>query len=319
MHEAPGRDFIQTGAALRSAHIHRLAMAGLAAISVISMVILLLWMTATSPRFPRENNNLVSGDPLRGRIVFTASYCSSCHAAPGQTDPLNLGGGLALASPFGTFRAPNISPHSRDGIGSWSVADLANALVSGVSPAGKHYYPAFPYTSYTGMTIGDIQDLYAYLRSLPVVAGRPPPHDLPLLFRLRRSIGLWKLMFFDESTGSTITNADRGAYLSEALGHCAECHSSRNMLGAIKPDTRFAGGIDPEGTGFLPNITPGRIGRWSEEDISRVLMTGETPDHGRVGSSMTDVVINTARLPQADRDAIAHYIKSLPPRPTPTP
>jgi mono/diheme cytochrome c family protein len=232
---------------------------------------------------------------------------------------LKLGGGLALASPFGTFRVPNISPDPVDGIGSWSVADLANALIAGVSPAGQHYYPAFPYTSYTGMSIEDIQDLYAYLRTLPSVSGKPPAHDLPLIFRLRRAIGFWKLMFLNEGAAPARTQQDRGAYLSETLGHCAECHSSRNLFGGIKPDTRYAGGTDPEGSGLVPNITPERIGHWTQADIANLLKTGETPDHGRVGSSMTDVVINTSELPQSDRDAIAGYVKSLPSRPTPQP
>jgi mono/diheme cytochrome c family protein len=103
------------------------------------------------------------------------------------------------------------------------------------------------------------------------------------------------------------------------VAHCAECHSTRDLFGAIKPATRFAGGQDPEGTGYFPNITPARIGSWSEQQIAEVLKSGNTPDHGRVGSSMTDVVTNTATLPQSDRDAIATYIKSLPARPTPQP
>jgi mono/diheme cytochrome c family protein len=278
-----------------------------------------LWLSKAEPPFPPHDTGLVSGDVERGRLVFTAAYCSSCHASPGQSDPLKLGGGLALGSPYGTFRVPNISPDPIDGIGSWTVADLANALIGGVSPERRHYYPAFPYTSYTGMSLGDIQDLYAYLHSLPAVAGKPPAHDLPLLFRFRRAIGLWKLIFFKQGDAPATTTADRGTYLTETLGHCAECHSSRNMFGAIKPDTRYAGGMDPEGTGFVPNITPTRIGSWTEADIARLLQTGETPDHGRVGSSMADVVLNAAQLPQSDRDAIARHIKALPPRPTPHP
>lgn len=288
-------------------------------VAAMASALSFVWLTAPVQRFSRNDPGLRSGDAARGRLVFTAAYCSSCHATPGQTDPLKLGGGLALASPFGTFRVPNISPDPVDGIGSWSVADLANALIAGVSPAGQHYYPAFPYTSYTGMSIGDIQDLYAYLRTLPSVSGKPPAHDLPLVFRLRRAIGLWKLMFFKEGAAPVVTRQERGAYLSETLGHCAECHSSRNLFGGIKPDTRYAGGTDPEGSGFVPNITPERIGHWTEADIANLLKTGETPDHGRVGSSMVDVVINTSELPQSDRDAIAGYVKSLPSRPTPHP
>nr|WP_247136004.1 cytochrome c [Neorhizobium sp. BETTINA12A] len=216
-------------------------------------------MTAAVPRFDPHDPALRSGNAAHGRLVFAAGNCAACHATPGQSDPLELGGGLALASPFGTFRVPNISSDATDGIGSWSVADLANALIAGVSPAGQHYYPAFPYSSYTGMRLEDVEDLYAYLKTLPAVSGRPPPHDLPPLFRFRRGLGLWKLLFFEDGRSEARLNGDpvhdRGAYLVETLGHCAECHSARNALGAIKPETRFAGGVDPEGTGFVPAAT----------------------------------------------------------------
>lgn len=291
------------------------------------MTVLMAWLaweaTEAVPSFQFGDPRLEGGNPELGAQAFAAGQCSSCHASPGQPDRLKLGGGLALASPFGTFRVPNLSPHPKDGIGSWSVADLANALISGVSPKGQHYYPALPYTHYTGMTLTDVRDLFAYLRTLKPVAGRAPPHDLPLLFQIRRGIGVWKLLFFRQGHSKAVLTDDpvhaRGAYLVETLGHCAECHSSRNILGAIRPSTRFAGGPDPEGTGFVPNITSTRIGNWTEGDITRMLKTGETPDHGRVGSSMTDVVTNMAMLPESDRNAIARYIKSLPARPTPQP
>lgn len=263
------------------------------------------------------------GDPGKGQLIFAAGDCASCHASPGQPDRLRLGGGLALASPYGTFRPPNISPDAADGIGTWRTTDLANALLSGVSPAGTHYYPAFPYTSYAKMQPGDVADLMAYLRTLPAVSGRPPPHDLNPLFRFRRVLGLWKIAFFDRTPIVPEPNRDdvwnRGRYLTEAVAHCAECHSSRNLFGAVKPDTRFAGGVDPEGVGYVPNITPARTADWSEQQIAEMLKSGNTPNHGRVGSSMTGVVTNTAMLSQSDRDAIAVYIKSLPPRPTPRP
>ena len=265
---------------------------------------------------------MAPGDPVRGARVFAAGDCASCHATPGQPDRLHLGGGLALASPFGTFRVPNISPDPVDGIGRWQEADLANALIAGVSPQGSHYYPAFPYPSYTGMRLGDVSDLMAYLRTLPAVTGRPPPHDLPLPFRIRRLVGFWKLLFFRAGAAPAPTGdpvLDRGAYLVEVLGHCAECHSSRNPLGAIRPATRFAGGPDPEGVGFVPNITPARLGDWSEAEIAALLRSGLTPDHGRVGSSMASVVMNTALLPESDRQAVARYVKALPTRPTPRP
>jgi len=264
-----------------------------------------------------------NGDPAKGRLIFAAGDCASCHASPGQPDRLRLGGGLALASPYGTFRVPNISTDPVDGIGAWRTIDIANAILSGVSPDGCHYYPAFPYSSYAKMHVGDVNDLIAYLRTLPAVSGKPPPHILSAPFRIRRLVGFWKLLFFDRKPMAPDPARDaawnRGRYLVEAVAHCAECHSSRNLLGGIKPDTRFAGGPDPEGIGYIPNITPARIGGWTEADVAEMLKTGRTPNHGHIGSSMADVVTNTAMLPPGDREAIANYIKSLPSRETPKP
>jgi mono/diheme cytochrome c family protein len=263
------------------------------------------------------------GNPDRGRLVFAAGDCASCHASPGQSDRLHLGGGVALDSPFGTFRAPNISPDPQDGIGKWRTSDLANALLRGVAPDGSHYYPVFPYPSFAHMNAVDVVDLMAYLRTLPKVSGRAPPHEINPLFRIRRLVGFWKFLYFDPAPIKPDPRQNdqwnRGRYLVESLGHCAECHSTRNVFAAIKPSTRFAGGPDPAGTGFYPNITPTRIGDWSVQDVAEVLKSGNTPDHGRVGSSMSDVVNNTSTLPDSDRDAIAAYIKSLPARPTPRP
>ena len=301
----------------------KIAVFGIAALAV-PVALTAAYPTLTAPAaLSGDPADLRTGNADRGRLVFAAADCAACHAAPGQSDPLKLGGGLALASPYGTFRAPNISSDPVDGIGGWTVADLANALIAGRSPAGEHYFPVFPYTSYTSMSMEDVRDLYAYLKTLPAVKGRPPPHDLPFFLRARILVGAWKFLFFSMGGSAAVLNGDalhdRGAYLVETLGHCAECHSTRNYLSAIKPETRFAGGPDPEGTGFVPNITPTRLSRWSEADISKLLKTGETPYGAHVGSSMTDVVTNLALLPQPDRDAIARYIKSLPARPTPHP
>jgi mono/diheme cytochrome c family protein len=301
---------------------------GLIGLTCVGGVILAAaaWLvTAPRPVFSSEATSMFdqAGDVKRGEQVFLAADCSSCHASPGQDDRLRLGGGLALASPYGTFRAPNISSDPKDGVGAWTTKDLANALLGGVSPDGSHYYPVFPYPSFAHLTVADVADLMAYLRTLPSVPGRAPPHDLELPFTVRRFVGFWKLLYFRPGEIKPDPSRDaqwnRGRYLAEAAGHCAECHSSRDLFGGIKEKTRFAGGQDPEGVGFYPNITPERIGHWSQADIAEVLTSGNTPDHGRVGSSMGDVVSNTAKLSQADRDAIAAYIKSLPARPTESP
>lgn len=261
-----------------------------------------------------------TGSAQHGRDILVASHCASCHASPGQSDRLRLGGGLALASKFGTLRVPNISPDPDSGIGRWRVQDLANALLRGVAPNGTHYYPAFPYTSFTHLSAADVSDLWAYLRTLPAIAGRPPAHDLSFPFNIRRLVGFWKLLYFRpgpltrDSEHSDLWK--RGRYLVETQSHCAECHSSRNALAAIRPSTRYAGGPDPEGVGFVPNITPACMGHWSTAQWVRFFRTGETPDLRVVGSSMADVLTDTAMQPASDQEAMTVYLMSLPPRST---
>ncbi len=255
-----------------------------------------------------------------GRVMFFAGGCTSCHATPNQDDKLRLGGGYALKSPFGTFHVPNISPHKQDGIGSWSTADFIRAMQEGTSPDGRHYYPAFPYTSYQRMSREDLADLFAFMQTLPAVAGQAPDHDLPFPFNIRRGVGLWKLAFLDGKPfapdPSKSESQNRGAYLVNGPGHCAECHSERNFAGAIIEERRFAGGPDPEGRGAVPNITPHQtgIGGWSPEELATLLKTGETPLFDTVGGPMGDVVRNTGQLPDADRQAMAEYLLSLPPK-----
>ncbi|HET7888342.1 MAG TPA: cytochrome c [Bradyrhizobium sp.] len=299
--------------------------AAVAAVTALVVVFVVAWrITMPQPISAAEMGRFPdTGDVARGRQVFAAGDCASCHASPGQPDRLHLGGGIALASPFGTFRAPNISPDPVDGIGNWRTSDLANALLRGVSPDGSHYYPVFPYPSFAHMSAGDVVDLMAYLRTLEPVKGRAPPHDINPIFSVRRFVGFWKTLYFSQTPIEPDPNRDmkwnRGRYLVESLGHCAECHATRDLLGGIKPETRFAGGVDPEGVGFYPNITPVRIGGWSEQDVVEMLKSGQTPNHGRVGSSMSEIVVNTALLSDEDRHAIAAYIKSLPARPTAAP
>ena len=263
------------------------------------------------------------GDAERGKLFFNAGGCASCHATPGQDDRLKLGGGLELKSPFGSFIAPNISSHKTDGIGAWKVADLVNAMQAGVSPSGAHYYPAFPYTTYGKAEVEDIRDLMAYLRTLPAVAGKAPEHRIAFPFNIRRGLGLWKLAslaprpLIPDPQQSAEWN--RGRYLTEAFGHCAECHSARDFKGTIIADFRYAGGADLEGTGWVPNITQhgDGVAEWSAKDIAWMLKSGDTPDGDVVGGSMKSVVKNLAELPDADRNAIAVYVKTLPGRASP--
>src|SRR3984957_6332989 len=256
-------------------------------------------------------------DLANGLTTFNAGGCSSCHAVPGQPDRLKLGGGLAIPSPFGTFYAPNISPDPADGIGRWNEAQFVRAVTQGVSPSGYHYFPAFPYTSYAHARVSDIRDLFAYLKTLPRVQGKVREHDVPFPFNIRRNVGIWKWLFMDAEPYQPDTSRspqwNRGAYLVNSLGHCAECHSPRNFLGGIIAAQRFAGGPNPEGEGWVPNITQKGIGEGSDKDIAYFLKSGQTPDGDSAGGSMVRVIKNTSQLPETDQAAIADYVKSLPP------
>jgi mono/diheme cytochrome c family protein len=260
-------------------------------------------------------------DLANGETMFDIGGCASCHATPKQKDQRRLGGGLALATPFGTFKVPNISPDDKNGIGALPEEAFVNAVLRGIGRDGEHLYPAFPYTSYQRMTLDDVRDLFAFLRTLPAEARPSEPHQLPFPFNVRRGLGLWKLLYLDGNPfapdPSRSAALNRGAYLVEGPGHCAECHSPRDVIGGIDPERRFAGGPDPEGKGWVPNITPHAdgIASYSDKDIAYLLETGTTPEFDSVGSTMALVVEGTAKLKAEDRSAIAAYIKSLPPRP----
>jgi mono/diheme cytochrome c family protein len=260
-----------------------------------------------------------------GKTMFDIGGCSSCHAVPNddptKVDRLRLGGGLALKSPFGTFYVPNISPDANDGIGAWSEADFVTALWKGTAKDGENLFPAFPYTSYQHMRLNDVRDLFAYLKTLPAVAGKSRPHDLGFPFNQRELVGGWKLLFLHggpftpDPTKSPQWN--RGAYLVNGPGHCAECHSPRDFLGAIVERERFAGGRAPDGKGWVPNITPLELREdgkpWTEKEIASFLGDGMTPDGDFAGGPMAEVIDNTALLSAEDRAAMATYIAALPP------
>lgn len=265
-----------------------------------------------------------TGDIANGEQVFWAGGCASCHAAAGATDDerLLLGGGLALNTPFGTFRVPNISTDATHGIGAWTTLDFVNAMKRGVAPGGVHLYPAFPYTSYQRMTFEDIIDLKTFLDTLPAVATANQAHALSFPYNVRRGLGLWQLLYVDSRTllpdAEASDQVNRGAYLVLGPGHCGECHTPRGFDGGLDWSRAFAGGPTPEGEGRIPNITPhdDGIGSWSEADIVAFLETGFTPDFDSAGRQMADVVKNMAMLPADDRAAIAAYLKTIAPLPS---
>ncbi len=291
---------------------------------VLALVAAAGFWAATMPR-PLSEAKLAAlpeGDAARGETWFWAGGCVSCHAKAGaQGDArFRLAGGQRLNSDFGTFEVPNISPDPEDGIGSWSRADFVNAMLRGLSPDGRHLYPAFPYASYARMEPADVVDLWAYMQTLPPVEGSAPETQLAFPFSIRRGIGLWKLAFLTDDPVIAVDEGDpvlaRGRYLVEGPGHCGECHTPRNWAGAMETARWLGGAPNPEGRGRVPNITSGDggLGSWSADDIAYYLESGFTPDFDSVGGSMAAVQRNIAMLAGSDRDAIAAYLQAVPPQ-----
>ncbi len=259
------------------------------------------------------------GDAKRGAYLAKAAGCVGCHteAKEGATP---YAGGRALKTPFGTFYGPNITPHPSAGIGRWSEADFARALRQGVRPDGAHYFPAFPYPSFTLITDADVRDLWAFLRTLPPSARANREHDLRFPFGWRFLVAVWKWLFFTpgpfvpDPANSTIVN--RGAYLVEALGHCGECHTARNFLGGLRRDRTLGGAAKGPAGDRVPNLTPTTLKKWSDGELADFLKTGFTPDGDVVAETMGEVIRNTtAELLPSDLAALIAYLRALPPVP----
>ncbi len=291
-------------------------------IVVLGVAGLAAFWAATAPRAVAPGDiPQYAPDVANGEAMFWAGGCESCHAAAGAEGDgrLKLGGGQALATPFGTFKTPNISPDPDHGIGGWTLVEFVNAMKFGVAPGGIHLYPAFPYTSYQRMRMEDIIDLKAFLDTLPAVAEPNQPHELPFPFNIRRGLGLWKRLYVDgrtfEPDPAASDDVNRGAYLVEGPAHCGECHTPRNVIGGPIASRRLGGGPSPDGKGTVPNITPDEtgIGAWSRAEVVNLLATGFLPDFDVVGGAMTAVVRNTGMMSEADLEAIAAYLQTVPP------
>jgi mono/diheme cytochrome c family protein len=274
-----------------------------------------LWWLSRPQPLPDDATAGLTGDAARGAAVFRAGGCASCHADPDAKgdDRLILSGGYRIDSPFGTFAVPNISP-SAAGIAGWSVPDLANALIAGVSPSGAHYYPSFPYTTYHRMQMQDVADLKAFMDTLPPSDTASEPHGIGFPFNIRRGLGLWKRLYLDDAwvmTDAATPQLERGRYLVEALGHCGECHTPRSLAGGLDRGRWMQGAPNPSGKGTIPALTPDKLD-WSATDIAYYLETGFTPDFDAAGGQMVKVIDSLAHLPPEDRAAIAAYVKALP-------
>ena len=243
----------------------------------------------------------------RGRYLVAAGGCISCHQ--GTEDSGHLSGGLALESPFGVFHVPNITPDAETGIGGWEAADFLLAMKHGRRPDGSHYYPAFPYPAYAGLTDNDVLDMAAYLLSQEPVVNATAAHELPPWLK-RWTIAGWNWLAgigkapLAEETDPQLA---RGAYLARHLGHCGECHSPRNELGILDPAREFGGGVLPDGK--VEAIDPEALADWTADDMLLLLNLGLKPDGDFVGGKMEPVIEhNTSQLTLADKQALSAFL-----------
>ncbi len=264
----------------------------------------------------------LSAEEEAGWYILRAGACAACHTAAYDGAPF-LAGGRPIETPFGTFYGPNITPDPLHGIGEWRREDLHRALSQGLDPEGRHYYPVFPYTAYAGMTGEDIDALWAYLQTVQPVAKPNYRHEVSWPLSHRSLLFGWKMLNFDpapfEPDPERSESWNRGAYLVRALGHCAECHTPRNLAGGLDHSRAFAGNPDAPGETRIPNITPHPeegVGDWRERHIVRYLGFGVTPDGDFAGGSMAEFIeVGSSHLTDGDRRAIAEYILSLEPIP----
>lgn len=252
------------------------------------------------------------GDAKRGEYLSKAGGCIGCHTET-RKDAQPYAGGRALKTPFGTFYGPNITPHPQAGIGAWSEADFVRAMREGKRRDGANYFPAFPYTSFTRVSDADLRDLWAYLRSLKPSAQPNKEHELGFLYRWRFLVAFWKWLFLE--VGPKGEPENRGRYLTDALGHCGECHTPRNFLGGPKT-SRYLGGAKLGDDVNAPNITPTRLKKYGAGELKDILTTGLYPDGDVMGETMSEVVKNTtSQLSADDLNALITYLLSVPPLP----
>lgn len=289
-------------------------------VAIIALVVLLgglgsgTYLFAAVP--PPRPSPPVVGDVARGAYVARVAGCIACHT-DADSGGAFLAGGAAIKTPFGTFYAPNITPHPEDGIGDWTLRDFTAAITAGLAPDGTHYFPVFPYAEYTRMSDQDIADLWAAMQTVPPAPGNAQSHDIAALFASRTLLAAWNTMFLDP--GSFVPDPDRteqwnrGAYIVTGPGHCVACHTPRNALGGLDSGRHLAGTRNGPDGERVPAVTEGALqaAGWTADDIAFALRFGLTPDGDSLSGSMGHVVSDgTSWLSDDDLAAIAHYLMS---------
>lgn len=253
---------------------------------------------------------------VRGKYLAEAADCEACHTATGGTP---YAGGRAFRTPFGTLYSPNITADVDTGIGAWSDADFLRAVHKGVAKNGQRLYPAFPYESYTLIADDDVKAIRAYLFSLPPKHAPVPPNRMNFPFNQRWLMGFWSLFYNSDTRFAPFPERsaqwNRGAYLVEALGHCGDCHTPRNLAQALDNHRKFAGGILEGWRAY--NITQDRdagLGDWTDQQIADYLRRGHTVGRGSAGGPMAVAIdLSLSKLSPSDIDAMVAYLRTIPP------
>jgi mono/diheme cytochrome c family protein len=252
----------------------------------------------------------------RGRYLTVLGDCAGCHtSAHGPA----YAGGLPFNAQFGTVYSTNITPDRKTGIGDWTADQFYRALHDGIAANGRHLYPAFPYAYFTRITRQDTDDLFAYLKTLKPVHQPPTPNRLIFPFNIRWGLTFWNWLYLDKTPPRLPANASpqwkRGEYLVNGLGHCAGCHTPKDILFGDKKDKALTGSVVDNW--FSANLTGGDVdglGKWSHAELVKYLATGRNTYATAAGSMQEKVTSSTSHMSDSDRAAIATYLKSLAPR-----
>jgi mono/diheme cytochrome c family protein len=279
---------------------------------VFSKIILLLTLLAT-PAFCDDQTSSAA----RGKYLAILGDCAGCHTAPHQPA---FSGGLPFTAAFGTLYSTNITPDRQTGIGNWTADQFYRALHKGIAADGRHLYPAFPYIYFAKVTRADTDALFAYLKTLPPVHKQPTPNRLLFPFNIRLMMVFWNWLYLDAkpftADPAKAALVNRGDYLVNALGHCAACHTPKNLLFGDEKNKPLAGGVVDNW--FAANLSGDAgegLGHWTLDDLSRYFATGRNAYTTAAGSMQEKVTLSTSRMTADDRAAIAAYLKSLPPVP----
>lgn len=259
---------------------------------------------------------LASADLVkRGEYLIHAADCQACHTAPGGAP---FAGGFAFNMPFGTIYSTNITPDKQTGIGNYTDAQFLAAVHKGIRADGAKLYPAMPYASYSQMTDADALAIKAYLFTLAPVNAPPKQNHLSWPFNQRGLVAVWNIMFnpderFHPNTGQS-PQWNRGAYLAEAMGHCGECHTPRNLAYGLDNHRKFAGALTAGWRAY--NITGDNVsglGDWSDEDLTSYLSTGHANGHGGAAGPMGEAADDSlSYLVPDDTRALVTYLRSIP-------